>query len=563
LLRLLYDWRGLAESGDFETLFARIVDDSGIVCRELFFRDSERSLTNYLHLLEILQEEAARTRATIRELGQTLGAYILNTRRPPGEARDIQRLETEADAVQIMTIHHSKGLEAPVIFLYGGFWTPPGNDVRGFHDGPPGQARRVVRVGRQPTAEEGRYKAEQDDEERRVLYVALTRAKARLYLPRFPVSPNKVFGQLKGCYRFVQERLDGILNGITPPEVRALFHRVAVPCPATDPLGLAPAPAATLQAWDPPARLLADDDSGAIEATRALGAARAGFVLTSYSAVKGRHGGFVPADPIEGGADPTSSDGDSSHLPPAAPDPLPPDVLPRGRLSGRFLHEVLEELPLATLAARPPLDRWAALPEVEALFERKRRRHDRETRHVPHARRLIYDALTLPIALGQTRIAGLASAARVLREMEFLYPIPERAHPLLGRAEADADGSGFTIQRGVVKGFIDLLFEHQGRSYVCDWKGDWLPSWKPAAVAVHCERNYGIQARLYTLGTLRWLGITDAAGYEARFGGVLYCFLRGLDADDPGAGVYFHRPDWAEVLAWQTEMLDAGFWRLS
>ena len=60
LLRTLYEWRGLAESGDFETLFARIVDDSGIVCRELFFRDSERSLTNYLHLLEILQEEAAR-----------------------------------------------------------------------------------------------------------------------------------------------------------------------------------------------------------------------------------------------------------------------------------------------------------------------------------------------------------------------------------------------------------------------------------------------------------------------------------------------------------------------
>jgi len=210
LLRLLYDWRGLAESGDFETLFARIVDDSGIVCRELFFRDSERSLTNYLHLLEILQEEAMRSRATIRELCQTLGAYILGTRRPPGDARDTQRLETEADAVQIMTIHHSKGLEAAVVFLYGGFWTPPFNDVRALHEGPPEQQRRIVRVGRQPGAEEERYDAEQDDEERRVLYVALTRAKARLYLPRFPISPTKVFGQLKGFIQLGGGEMGGV-----------------------------------------------------------------------------------------------------------------------------------------------------------------------------------------------------------------------------------------------------------------------------------------------------------------------------------------------------------------
>ena len=91
----------------------------------MFLPDSERSLTNYLHLLEMLQEEATRTRATIRELAQTLGAYIHGTRRPPGEGRDIQRLETDADAVQIMTIHHAKGLEAPVVFLYGGFWPGP------------------------------------------------------------------------------------------------------------------------------------------------------------------------------------------------------------------------------------------------------------------------------------------------------------------------------------------------------------------------------------------------------------------------------------------------------
>jgi exodeoxyribonuclease V beta subunit len=413
-----------------------------------------------------------------------------------------------------------------------------------------------VRVGRQPVAEKQRYDAEQNDEERRVLYVALTRAKARLYLPRFPRS----FDYLRGCYQFIQRRLDEILNGITPPEVRALFHQLPVACPVVDPLALGEAPAASVQAWAPPAALLADDDAGAAEAHRALVAPRAGFVMTSYSAVKGRHGGFVPADPTETVVDPTSSDGDTGGLTAAAPEQLAADQLPRGRQTGRFLHEVLEELDLAALAGSPPLETWAARPEVVELFERKRRRHDRSPEHVPHARRLIHGALTRPLQLGDTSLS-LAAADRVLREMEFLYPIPERDHPLLGQT-ADADGRVFAVQRGMVKGFIDLLFEHQGRTYVCDWKGDWLPSWNPDAVAVHCERNYGIQAQLYTLAAVRWLGVTGPEEYQARLGGVVYCFLRGLE-DSPGSGVYFRRPSWDEVLAWQTEMLDAGFWRLS
>ena len=75
----------LAEAGDFETLFARIVEDSGVVCRESFLRDSERALTNYLHLLEILQEEVGAPRAHHPRAGATLGAYIAGTRSRPAD----------------------------------------------------------------------------------------------------------------------------------------------------------------------------------------------------------------------------------------------------------------------------------------------------------------------------------------------------------------------------------------------------------------------------------------------------------------------------------------------
>jgi exodeoxyribonuclease V beta subunit len=547
LLRLLYEWKSLAETGDVEGMLARIVEESGLVCRELFLQQTERSLTNYLHVLEVLQAEAAGSRATVRELAETLGAYIIDARKPPGQQSDVQRLETDRRAVQIMTIHHAKGLEADVVFLYGGLWTGPQDEVHTFHDG---EGRRVVRVGRLPADEAARVDDESDGEERRVLYVALTRARGRLYLPRYPVT----FDKLRGCYRFVNDRLRELLDGFVPDERRALFQVVPVPCPIERPVMAVEAPPPALAAWRPPAELLQPPPSDV--ALERMAQTRAGFAMTSYSAVKRRQGGFTPAD--------AAADDPAANEP--APDAaaglaaaLPPDELPRGRLSGSFLHDVLEVIPLDELKARPPLDEWRARPAVAELFERLRRRHDRRPEHLPHAQRLVHTALTAPVRLGAVTIDGLASAPLAARELEFLYPIPERSHPLLGTGEA---ALGWRIERGVVKGFIDLLFAHEERVYVCDWKGDWLPSWEPEPVSAHAQRNYGTQARLYTLATLRLLGVGGEEAYQRRFGGVLYCFLRGMRTDDPSAGIHFHRPSWDEVLGWQREMLGDAFWGL-
>jgi exodeoxyribonuclease V beta subunit len=527
-------------------MLARIVEDSGLVCREVFLRESERSLTNYLHVLEILQEEVARSRATIRELVQALGAYISETRKPPGLSSDIQRLETEGQAVQIMTIHQAKGLEADVVFVYGGFWDPPRGDVRSFHDD---EGRRIVRIGRPPAAEDQLAAGERNDEERRVLYVAITRARGRLYLPRYPAVFSS---KLRGCYKFVNERLHSLLDGFASDETRALFQVSPIPCPVPAPL--LPVPASGLEAWQPPEALLVPDSP--TDELEQLARTRAGFAVTSYSAVKRRQGAFTPGDAA---ADDPAANEPGADAVATVTAGLPPDELPRGRLTGSFLHDVLEHIPLEGMRSPPAFEAWRAGAEIAELFERMRKRHDRRPAHLPHAQRLVYTALTAPVRLGDTVIPGLASAAQVAREMEFLYPIPEADQPLLG---ADAGDGRWHIQRGVVKGFVDLLFEHQGRAYVCDWKGDWLPSWEPGAVAAHAQRNYAIQARLYTIAALRFLGIDSEAALKRRFGGVLYCFLRGMRPDDAGAGVHFHCPPWQEVLTWQREMLSDSFWRL-
>ena len=146
--------------------------------------------------------------------------------------------------------------------------------------------------------------------------------------------------------------------------------------------------------------------------------------------------------------------------------------------------------------------------------------------------------------------------------MELLFPIPELAHPRLGDRTQGDDALPFRAERGFVQGVVDLVFEHAGRTYFVDWKSDRLASYAPDAVARHVAETYALQAQLYALGVVRLLELRDADDHARRFGGFLYCFLRGMRGDEPSAGIYFHRPSWDEVLGWQREMLGDAFWRL-
>jgi len=120
---------------------------------------------------------------------------------------------------------------------------------------------------------------------------------------------------------------------------------------------------------------------------------------------------------------------------------------------------------------------------------------------------------------------------------------------------------GWRIERGLVKGFVDLLFEHQGRVYVCDWKSDTLPGYGPDVLGPHCEESYEIQARIYTVAALRLCGIATRADFERRWGGVFFCFLRGLGPD--GEGIHYLPPDWPSLLSSERDMLQPQFWGLS
>jgi len=106
---------------------------------------------------------------------------------------------------------------------------------------------------------------------------------------------------------------------------------------------------------------------------------------------------------------------------------------------------------------------------------------------------------------------------------------------------------------GFLRGFIDLLFTHEGRYYIVDWKSNWLGnspgdydlSGVQASMRVH---HYALQAHLYVLAVDRFLAarLTDY-DYERHFGGVYYLFLRGIDRANPQRAIFRDKPALALV----------------
>lgn len=516
----LWSWKEDADARRYERLFARALDESGIV-RRAILEGGERSLTNLLHISELLLERAGASSCTLDELTDWLRAAVEQREAPEGKDGNQQRLETEREAVQLMTMHASKGLEAAVVFVAGGLRSFQGSETTRVH-GKDGQ--RTSWVGK-PLPRWVREADEREEREEceRLLYVALTRAKARLYLPVY--TRANVSGTYGVLNRRLRHLLDNREHGFVIEDLDAFASRLAESAEG----GTA--------AWSPPMELLGDVEVDE-EAKVALREQRMGFEITSYTRMRGSRS-KEEIFPEEFTQDMQ------------AREPLPAGTLPGGAGSGIFLHEVLARVPAE--AAQASLEEFIAHPEVVEIVKQEALRHGIADDVLPHAQQLVYAGLSRPIPLRQgDLLPGVRAATKLLREMEFLYPLPEASHPRL--SEAPPEG-GYTIERGFVKGFVDLIFSVGDTYYFADWKSDYLPSFREDLLRKYVERNYTIQARLYSLALVKMLGIRDEADYERRFGGLYYFFLRGMEQEE-GRGVHFERPSWATLLSWEEDLIE-------
>jgi exodeoxyribonuclease V beta subunit len=512
-------WKALADARSFDRLFESIMRDSGIVRRAIFSGDGARELTNTMHVIDLLLERARQGHVTLRDLTSELGGLIAKTRSVPKLEGNVLRLDSERRAVQIMTVHKAKGLEAPLVFVAGGFSWGGSDDVHVYHEG----GRRLAWVGSPSADVKAVVNLEEREEDERLMYVALTRAKGRVVLPC--VIPGGVASNLRGPYAPVNRRVAELLRVAHP---RLTAEDVLVPSPP----GPEPTPSyAEPDRWHPPEALLrAEDTRATFESLRAR---HAGPPLVSYTKMRG----IRPA----ADARPRSAEGvDSGGTSFEGDRETSGTTLRRARTSGVFLHELLERIPIASFHGCADFEVWRGRSEVRELVDEGMCAHrvDPDQRH--HAEVLVWSAFTRPALLptGES-IDSFAAPERVVREMSFVYTM----------APADVR-AGASV--AYVRGSLDLAFDHRALTYFVDWKSDSLASYAPRALDRHVRDHYDHQVKLYTLAITKLLGIRDRDEHEARFGGLLYCFLRGFGPG--GAGLWSRRPDWDEILRWAEEL---------
>jgi len=490
LIARLFDWAQLAQRRAYEALFRRLVEDSRFAERALVLGGGERALTNTWHLIELLLAEVARSRSDLHELVSQLRRWIADDTGHPDE-RDVQRAETDADAVRVLTIHKAKGLEAPYVFLFGGLTGGPKSVVHTLRDA----TGRALVVGKADPITQQLLDAEADAENQRLAYVGLTRAQVQLYLP---IYGDGVLNKM-AMYQPIQRC---VMPWIAPrPNTRVLFETIAVPvggpsAPPAPPDALsgfmAPAP-------PPPAELAP------------LAASRGGLTMLSYTrlahdanlaAVAVAPGDALAIDPAEFDVDDTAGEVGATDLPP-------------GASAGLLLHDVLEIADLDVARGAADLAAWADDPVVAAQIAQKARERGIAERALPHAAAMLYKTLTAPLVLvdGST-LPPLVDALAFAREVEFGYPIPEAipdAIPPAVRRRAP---------RGLVKGFIDGLVAWDDDLWVLDYKSDLLAGDDLAVAAQRRVRErYAVQARLYAIAADRLRG-------QRRLAGLLFAFVR-------------------------------------
>jgi len=505
LIARIFDWAQLAARRAYETLFRRLVEDSRYAERALVLGGGERALTNTWHLIELLLAEVARSRCDLYELVVQLRRWMADDVVHADE-RDVQRAETDGDAIRVLTVHKAKGLEAPYVFVFGGIASAPRGDVQTLRDA----AGRALVVGKPDDETTKRLDEEVEAEHQRLAYVALTRAQVRLYLPLYEANQVKERSAYHPIQRCLVPQL-GRTNGSVAP---TLFERIDVPLGAEEPA--APPPDALAGFVAPPPPPAVD--------LLPLPPSRAGLAMLSYTRLARAHAPAptpTAAVPVSREIDPAEFDIDDNASPSSAAVTSPtldPADLPPGASSGLLLHDVLEIADLA-LARRTVTDSaaWASDPTVTAQLADAARARGVPAICLPRAAALIHATLTAPLALVDgTELPPLVAATALAREVEFAYPLPPN-----------------TINtRGLVKGYIDALALYDEALWVVDYKSDVLPeAHRVAAAQERVRSHYAIQAKLYALAAQRLCHPTSSVASLAsrrprHFAGLLFVFVR-------------------------------------
>ncbi len=591
----LHQWAALLRDQGVASLFETVSSARGVPGRVLERPSGERFMTDLRHIAQLLHEAGVSEGLGPTAMATWLGRRIHDAARDGENEERARRLESDAEAVQVITIHRSKGLEFPVVYCPA-TWEGRASksEVPVFHD-PDEDNRRTIDVAHEGVAFARHQKMESEEgrgEDLRLLYVALTRARhqAVIWWAGAQDSEHSPLARLL---------FDRQPDGSIPPYGAALRSDDDVAA-AAHALGSR----VSVERVGPPSGLRWDVDTGAdpvLEAARFDRTLDTGWRRASYSSItQAAHEqpaiGSEPENPL-------TSDEDVLALP-VFDDPAPTLLaegarsvalglaeMPGGAPVGTVVHSVFERLDFAApdlgAAVAEALDREAAWRNVDVgdpgaaasglcaalAAPLGPLADDLALRDLARRDRLDEMSFEIPLVGGEG--APSDSSLHVRAIADLLETHLRADDPVARYAPRLRDPSLAGLLRGYLTGSLDLVFRLPGDRYLlADYKtnklgapGEQLTAWHYRPEALQAEMvaaHYPLQAVLYSVALHRYLR-WRLPGYDPtqHLAGVLYLFVRGMSAVAPTliegepCGVWSWRPPAALVEA-LSDLFDRG-----
>lgn len=470
----------------------------------------ERAMSNLFQLAELLHQQSIELQLQAQASLSYLADLITQASQQCADTEQL-RLESDANAVHILTLHRAKGLEYPVVFCPN-LWQEQHNlnsETKLIQASIAGNT--ITDLGsEQFELHKAQAMREQQAEDLRLAYVALTRAKYRCYLIWVDTGTSKTPNNSSLAYlldfsqdNFQQQQTK--LQNLATKQHEVFAYQLLAANPE-------------ITGYFSP-KISIPNQLSAKKSKRYLDN---NWQISSYTSLDKQ----VQTPPFK-----TSTN-------------IEIDLqleLPKGATTGNVLHHLLEFNLFNTLAT--------VTTGINLQRDKICIQHGLVLENPELINQLLANVVNTPLSLDDPEfcLKNLAPQS-YSKEMPFYLAIqPLQVSALNNLLLSEPNFQALMPQQlaGYLTGFIDLVCEYRGYYYVIDYKSNYLPNYDAENLALAMQQhNYGLQYWLYSLVLHLYLQENlPNYSYAQHFGGVKYLFVRGMQAEIPASGVYATKPD--------------------